>query len=108
MSVYVDSTATGAGDGTSWTDAYTTLVLALAANGNGTVYWVNAAHAETQAANMVMAFSNVRDNPDTVLCVVEATPPTALSTAGKITTTGNTFMETNGNKLKRKKKKACF
>ena len=38
--IYVDVDATGADDGTSWTDAYTDLQAALAASTSGTQIWV--------------------------------------------------------------------
>ena len=47
--IYVDDTASGAADGTSWTDAYTTMNAALLAASNGDLILIDDGHDETDA-----------------------------------------------------------
>ena len=49
--VYVDSNASGAANGTSWTDAYATLTAAYTAETtDGTEFWVASNHSESAAS----------------------------------------------------------
>src|SRR5687768_5568902 len=90
--VYVDSNASGAADGSSWTDAYTTLSAAATAEAAGDNFWVAQDHAETQASAMTIAFPGTAASPNTCICVNKAgsVPPVAadLATTATVTTTG--------------------
>jgi hypothetical protein len=56
--VYVDRDATGAGDGTSWADAYSDLQEAIAATANGDAIWVaEGAYRPTAGTNRALAFN---------------------------------------------------
>ena len=90
--VYVDSNAGGAADGTSWTDAFLTLAAALSDAGTtaGSRVWVAENHAETQASIMTLTSKGTAASPIEILCGDSAAePPTALATTGTITTTGS-------------------
>lgn len=50
--IYVDSGAVGLNNGTSWTDAYTTLQAALTAWTTGDVIYMESAHSETVSAGL--------------------------------------------------------
>lgn len=54
---YVWSGATGAANGTSWTDAYTTLAAALPSNANGDLVYVADDHVDTLAADTIYTFT---------------------------------------------------
>ena len=69
--IYVDSHATGLGDGSSWTDAYTTLAAALTPAVPGTdVIWVAHGHHETLGTT---SYSN--SGSDTTLTTLISVDP---------------------------------
>lgn len=55
--IYVDSAAAGLNDGTSWTDAYTSIELAEGAAA-GDVILIDDGHSETLSTNDIMDFNN--------------------------------------------------
>jgi len=91
-SYYVRSGAAGAADGTSWTDAYTTLVTALTGKAAGDIFYVAADHAETAAAAKTLTSPGTAVNPCYIYCVdhTGSVPPVSadLRTTGSVTTTG--------------------
>ncbi|MGH8752182.1 MAG: hypothetical protein ACREUV_10825, partial [Burkholderiales bacterium] len=86
--IYIDSTAGGAANGTTWADAYLTCAAAEAKPWtNADTVWVAENHAESTAAAITV------DLPTTpgmrLLCGDSAAePPTALATTGSVSTTG--------------------
>jgi hypothetical protein len=72
---YVWSGATGAANGTSWTDAYTTLAAADAVDVAGDQILVAHDHNETasSSANVTYAFAGTNANPVHVVCVNRTT-----------------------------------
>ena len=90
--VYVRSGATGAANGSSWNDAYTTLAAALTAKAAGDVFYISEDHAETQASAMTLTSPGTVGNPCFAYCVNHAgsVPPVSadLATTATITTTG--------------------
>lgn len=77
---YVYSGATGAANGSSWTDAYVTIGAAVAVSAAGDTIYVSNNHAESQTTSTTWTFPSSVDNPVKVICVVDtATPPTTLS-----------------------------
>lgn len=94
---YVKSGASGAADGSTWADAYTTLAAAFAAGSAGDRFFVSDNHAETQASNMSLTSPGTAAAPCLVLCVDDsAEPPTALATTATVSTTGATNIAFNG------------
>jgi hypothetical protein len=69
MPVYVDSNATGANNGTSWTDAFVALDSALSGIAAGTEIWAEKNHYEQFTANKKFNFGNHFANPPRLLCV---------------------------------------
>jgi hypothetical protein len=64
--VYVCSTAVGSNNGTTWTNAYTTLAAAITASGTtGTDFYTCSTHAET-STSLTFAFKGVAATPDRV------------------------------------------
>lgn len=65
--VYVWNGATGAADGTSWTDAYTTLGAAWSAWSSGDVVYMHSGHSESSATTINYA-SGSMTNADPFMC----------------------------------------
>jgi hypothetical protein len=91
--VYVYHAAAGAADGSSWTNAYTTLAAACTAKAAGDVFWVADDHAETQASAMTITAPGTATSPTRIYCARRtggSTPPVSadLRTTATITTTG--------------------
>ena len=99
---YCRSTSTGAANGTTWADAYTTLAAALAGVSAGDTVWVSQAHAETQESAMTNACPGTASAPCKILCVQDgggtpAEPPTTLAATATVTVTGDFDMTFTGN-----------
>lgn len=90
--VYVRSGAAGANNGTSKTDAYTSLDAAFTASAAGDVFWVATDHAETGTGTRTFTPPGTVSNWSYVYCVSFAgsTPPVAadISTGATIGVTG--------------------
>lgn len=90
--VYVRSGASGANNGTSKTDAYTTLSAALAASAAGDVFYVASDHAESTASAVTLTSPGTAASPCQVICVTfgGSTPPASadVTTGATVTTTG--------------------
>lgn len=99
--LYVDSGASGANNGTSWTNAYTTLAAAIAASGTtGTDFYVNGArpHSES-AASLTLTFKGATATPDRVFSTgVTNSPPTTadLAFGAQFASTTSTTLAING------------
>lgn len=86
---YLKSGAAGAADGSTWADAYTTLVAALAGVAAGDTIYVSDNHAESTAAAATFTSPGTAASPCLIICSDDATePPTARATTGTIATTG--------------------
>ena len=85
--IYVDSAASGANDGTSWTDAYTSIASAVSRSA-GDIVLVDDGHSETAAGALVLTFTggNVT-NPIYIFCVDKADD--SLSTGALIESNGS-------------------
>jgi hypothetical protein len=90
--IYVRSGAAGANNGTSKTDAYTTLAAAGAAATNADDIWVASDHAESTAGAVAVAFPTTAGNTARCFCVdfAGSTPPVEadLRTTATVSTTG--------------------
>jgi hypothetical protein len=96
---FVRSAATGAANGTSWTDAYTTLTAAITISSAGDTFFVSDDHAETTGAALVLSFKGTPAVPDRVLCVdhTVTSPGTGdFRTGASTTTTGAFNVNVNG------------
>lgn len=91
---YVRSGAGGSANGTSWTNAYTTLAAALTASSAGDTLYVADDHAETQSTNMTLTSPGTIGNLVKVICVNTHTtePPTAKGTGATVTSTSTATM----------------
>ena len=86
---YVKSGATGTADGSSWTNAFPTLVGAAAVDVAGDTIFVSHQHVEQPGTTMTLAFAGTDAAPVRVICVNDsAFPPEALSTTAVIGTAG--------------------
>jgi hypothetical protein len=88
---FVRSSATGAANGTSWTDAYTNLTAAIAASSAGDTFFVADDHAETTTSTTVYTFKGTATAPDVVVCVDHtiASPGSGdLKTTATVSVTG--------------------
>lgn len=90
---YVDSTATGTDDGTSWTNAYPTLVAALAASSSADLLLVEDGHVEVFGSSTTLVFPN--DPGIQVVCVDEAAE-TVPKKGAVISTAGDFFIGFDG------------
>lgn len=90
--VYVRSGASGANNGTSKTDAYTTLAAAFAGGAAGDTFYVASDHSEASGSALTLTPPGTAANPVSVICVnfAGSTPPVAadITTGASITTAG--------------------
>lgn len=88
---YVRSTdGDDADDGSTWALANATLAGAMTDQVAGDTIYVSDAHAESAGAAKTITFPGTLASPNKVICGDDAaSPPTAVSTAGTVTTTGN-------------------
>jgi hypothetical protein len=89
----------GAGDGTSWANAYLTLGAAATAKPAGDTFLVGNNHAETAAAATTITFAGTLANPNQVFCVDHTKPspgPGDVTTGGSISTTGASNLNFSG------------
>jgi hypothetical protein len=94
---YCKSGAAGAADGSTWTDAYTTLTAALAGVSAGDTIYVSHQHAESTAGAVTLTSPGTAASPVRILCANDgATPPTALATTGTVDTTGANALTIGG------------
>jgi len=78
---YLKSGATGAADGTSWTDAYTALTTAIAAMAAGDRLFISNNHSETGLTAQTYNSPGTFASPCQFLCADDsAGPPTTLAT----------------------------
>lgn len=86
---YVRSAAAGSADGSTWANAYTTLVAAFAGMSAGDTAWVADDHAETQGSTMTLTSPGTAGNPCRVLGVNThvTEPPTGMVTTPTATVT---------------------
>lgn len=90
---YVWSGATGAANGTSWTDAYTTISAAAAVDAAGDVIRVAHDHLENNTSNVVWGWAGSTTNPPKVICVNRTTG--APANTAVVRTTGNFYISSD-------------
>lgn len=98
--IYVKSGAAGAANGTSWTDAYTTLLAAIAAAAAGDSIWVSNNHSEAPSSNTSYTIAGTVGSPVYITCVLDTQSApfaeTHRRTTAVIGATGNTVLSFNG------------
>lgn len=85
--IYVDSAASGAANGTSWADAYTTLAAALATETDADTVWLSPSHLEATGAAVTLTAPTTMGCR--IMCAADntTTPPVAVGT-GAIVSVG--------------------
>lgn len=96
--IYVRSTdGSNADDGSTWALAKATLAGAQATAVAGDTIFFSQAHAETGSANLALTFAGTLAAPIQIIGGNDAAaPPTTLSTAGSLTTTGGAQIGIHG------------
>lgn len=84
---YVDSAAGGANNGTSWTDAWTSIDSALTTVAAGEIIYIDDGHSENLAAVKAWTIVATAGNPYQILCVDKADD--SLSSGAVIQSTGS-------------------
>lgn len=88
--IYVDSNATGANDGTSWTDAFTTLAAGIDPVVAGDSVWVASDHSENSASPITLNFTGSSGFiPVVSVDSASGEPPTTLQAGASIEVTGS-------------------
>jgi hypothetical protein len=95
--LFVDSAAVGANNGTSWADAWTSIASATGVAA-GDVIHVDDGHSQSAGASLTLTFTNgTITNPIKIFCV-DKNNSDALSTGAIVTTgAGNFTLAINGN-----------
>lgn len=94
---YLYSGAAGAGTGNDFANAYTTIAAAIAGIAAGDTLYIANDHAEGGlGSNQTLTFPGTVANPNILLCVTRADPPTTLNTGAVIGTTGAFFVNLLG------------
>lgn len=96
---YVDSTATGSGTGTSWTNAFTTLGAAISAAAAGDDFNIYSGSAESHASNVTLTFPGTDAAPNRVFSCDKTNAPAQASdlvAGAQIITTGATNITIGG------------
>ncbi len=101
---YVDSAATGANDGTSWTDAKTTLSALIASLVAGDTIYIASAHTEGATGLLNLTFPGTITNPNILISAQrgQTSPHVYESMAtggGKVNTTVNSFLLEGGTRV---------
>lgn len=91
---YVKSGASGTADGTSWTNAFTTLASAATGSVAGDTLYVSHTHAEGNVATVTMAFPGTPNSPVHIICVNDTTG--AIANTALMTTNGSFGLNING------------
>lgn len=86
---YVDSVAVGLNDGTSWTDAWTSIDSALTTVAAGEIIYVDDGHSENLAASKTWTITATAGNPYQILSVDKADD--SLSSGAVIQATGGNY-----------------
>lgn len=96
--IYVRSTdGSDADNGSTWALAKATLAGAAAIDAAGDVIYISDNHAESSAAAQSIALAGTNASPVRVICGDDAAePPTAVSTAGSVTTTSANSITLSG------------
>lgn len=98
MATYrVKSGASGAANGSTWADAYTTLAAAAAVDAAGDLILVSSSHAESSASGQSVTLAGTAANPVRVVCAPDASEdPTTSTTGASVTTTGTSAISFSG------------
>lgn len=96
--IYVRSTdGNDADNGSTWALAKATLAGAAGIDAAGDVIYVSDAHSESSATAQTIALAGTATNPVRVICGDDAAePPTAVSAAGVVATTGASSITISG------------
>lgn len=97
---YIYSGASGSANGSSWTNAYTTIAGALTSKAAGDIFYVANDHSESTASAVTWTFPGTSASPNQLICVNRSgsVPPVSadLAATGVATTTGTSNLTISG------------
>lgn len=86
--IRVKSGAAGSANGTSWTDAYTTIAAADATDAAGDTIVLSQSHSESTNANVTLSLAGTVASPTKIICANDSSDPPTAESSGAVIATG--------------------